>query len=331
MPRWKPKRVVLTVPQRRALLDHIAFALEPYERPLTSGKGPWSVLPSLPARLTAKSSTTAPRKTATVPKSLRGLALLPAELRGPYGRLPAVAVPAMQDKAALSVVRTADVDAVWQVGDSTRVLMTDGELPENGEQRNELSLIDLLEGHGVSWQAAVRGWTSGSSPGWVQGGPLGASCDVCTAPLIWFDWRRAGADIRRSSWLAGCPEHGPVHWPRSSIPPLVQSRRQLDSALWVRPWSTGTFSCYVFELHGLEPGAVYVGETSHPVARRLEQHASGEKAAKELRREGVAMGLQRPDLLPHLPPLPTRNASRAAEQWVAAVLTRRGTIVYGGH
>lgn len=155
-----------------------------------------------------------------------GVRLLKAELRGPYGRLPAVAVPALTNKRALAVARTADVDAVWQVASDVTILMADGEAPAgDDEDRSGPTLLELLKPHQASWPTAVKAWTTSSRPGWVQGGPLGIACDVCGAPLIWFDWRVAGADLRRSSWLVGCPGHGPSPRPRSSVPPLVQARR----------------------------------------------------------------------------------------------------------
>ncbi len=52
------------------------------------------------------------------------------ELRGRYGDVPAVAVPALTDRKARAVARTADVDAVWQVRDNAAVLMADGDLPQ---------------------------------------------------------------------------------------------------------------------------------------------------------------------------------------------------------
>ncbi len=201
-----------------------------------------------------------------------------------------MAVPALTDRKARAVARTADVDAVWQVRDNAAVLMADGDLPQGAAaQLSRSTLLDLLSHRPSSWMKAVTSWTTSRRPGWVQGGLLGASCQACQGGLIWFDWWVPGADRMRSSWLVGCPEHGPVPWSRAAVHPLVQTRRQLDGALWVRSVSPVEHHCYAFELRGLQSGAIYVGETAHTIERRLQQHQAGDNAAKELSKQGVTM------------------------------------------
>lgn len=333
MPKWKLKSVVLTVPQRLALQDYTptlvgAGGLRPL-KPTRSH--PWSVIPTRPVRLRSASGDVEASYRADVLKRLDGPEPMALELRGRHGNVPAVAVPALADRKARTVVRTADVDAVWQVRDDTAVLMADGNLPAEDGGPSRCTLVEFLSDRPPSWLEPVAAWTTSRRPGWVQGGLLGAACENCQTDLIWFDWRIAGADQKRSSWLVGCPEHGPVPWPRTTVHPLVQTRRQLDGALWVTPVAASDHHCYAFDLVGLQPGAVYVGETAHTLEHRLNQHRTGHNAAKELSKQGVTMGALREALLPDLPPLLTRSASRAAEQWVAAALSHRGLVVYGGH
>lgn len=331
MPGSRPRDVILTVPQRLALADFRPTLVDARgARPLEpTGAHSWSVIPVRPIRLPSASAEVTESYRAKVLKHLDGADPIAVELVRGRESVPAVAVPGLSDKKARAVARNAEVDVVWQVRDDTSFLMADGDPPAEGT--GKATLLDLLTGLPCSWTETVASWTTSDRPGWVQGGPLGVSCETCQVHLIWFDWWASEAASRRSSWLVGCPEHGPVPWSRSKVDPLVQTRRQLDSALWIDPAVEALHHCYVFEFRGLGPGAIYVGETALTIEKRLEQHRTGQNAAKELSKSGVTMGSASQSSLPHLPDLLTRSASRAAEQWVAAVLARHGLVVYGGH
>ena len=341
MARWKSKAAVLTMAQRLTLSQL---------RPGIVTRGGWSpverslaeiaVLPCRPIRLGDQPTSKTPGWPDRVEKQLAGQVTVPAALRGPRGSLPAVAVEGLRRTDAGAVARAADVDACWHSGDDgLAVTTTDTDrLPERDHEDTDAaaggsSLMCLLETGGLPEVVeSVVSWTTSARPGWRSGGYLGAACDICGASLQWFDWWHSSAAHMRSSWLLVCPAHGAVPWERRTAPPLIQTRRQLDSALWANQASeAATHDCYVFRLHGLEPDAVYVGETWHTPQERWAQHRDGIKAAKELSKKGVTIGDLELDLLPELPPLPSRSAARAAEQWCAAVLAHRGLVVYGGH
>lgn len=91
------------------------------------------------------------------------------------------------------------------------------------------------------------------------------------------------------------------------------------------------FSVYVLDVLGLGPDQVYVGETWYSPEDRRQQHLKGPRRGKVFKRPDVAVGALRPDLLPRLPRLIDREASRSAEALVASQLRRRGMTVHGGH
>ena len=330
------------MPQRLALCQ-----LRPWTRtrgkwsPLSEGAAPSevAVLPCRPVRLGYQHNLKTPGWPERVEEQLAGQVTAPAELRGPRGVLEATAVEGLHKRSAGDAARAADVDASWHSSKGLSVRTTDTDrLPARHEQDAEASgegasLLQLLETSGPSQAGeSVRAWTTASREGWRVGGDLAADCDVCGTPLLWFDWWHASAEHMRSSWLVACPEHGARPWERRTTPPLILSRRQLDSALWAgKPDTPPTHHCYVFDLHGLEPGAVYVGESWHSPQKRYRQHQDGENAASVLSKPGVSVGALRLELLPELPPLRSRSAARAAEQWCVAVLTHKGAVVHGGH
>jgi predicted GIY-YIG superfamily endonuclease len=92
------------------------------------------------------------------------------------------------------------------------------------------------------------------------------------------------------------------------------------------------FNVYVLEILGGQPNEVYVGETWHDPSHRRQQHIDDDKKKARVFRKGdKEVGRLRPDLLPTLPPLRTREEARAAEAHVKAVLIDLGFHVHGGH
>lgn len=82
---------------------------------------------------------------------------------------------------------------------------------------------------------------------------------------------------------------------------------------------------------GLGPTEVYVGQSWHKPEKRREQHAAGVRRGKVFKRPGVEVGSLRPDLVPPLPPLLTKEDALKAERKLAAALRRQGFKVHGGH
>lgn len=73
--------------------------------------------------------------------------------------------------------------------------------------------------------------------------------------------------------------------------------------------------------------ALYVGETSLTPEKRFENHKTGHKASKWVRKYGVHL---LPSLYNHLIPLQTEEAKRL-EYEIAEALKKEGIPVYGGH
>ena len=84
---------------------------------------------------------------------------------------------------------------------------------------------------------------------------------------------------------------------------------------------------YVIELD--DPMIVYVGETGLPIKKRFDNHLTGYKSSKHVRK-AISPRL-RPDLYEHLPTYATSNESRIAEAKLAAKLKKQGFTVFGGH
>jgi predicted GIY-YIG superfamily endonuclease len=73
--------------------------------------------------------------------------------------------------------------------------------------------------------------------------------------------------------------------------------------------------------------AYYVGMTGLTPEERFENHKSGVKAARVVKKCGVRLV---PKLYAHLNPMPYVKA-KAMEGFLADSLRKRGFIVYGGH
>ena len=71
----------------------------------------------------------------------------------------------------------------------------------------------------------------------------------------------------------------------------------------------------------------YVGMTGLTPERRFENHKSGIRAARVVRRYGERLV---PRLYQHLNPMPYARA-KAMEGYLADSLRKRGFVVYGGH
>ncbi len=79
---------------------------------------------------------------------------------------------------------------------------------------------------------------------------------------------------------------------------------------------------------GIEDGnALYVGQTSLKPERRFEQHKSGYKASRYVKKYGAQL---LPRLYSHLIPLQRDEAERL-EYKIAEALKKEGIPVYGGH
>lgn len=79
---------------------------------------------------------------------------------------------------------------------------------------------------------------------------------------------------------------------------------------------------------GIEDGnALYVGETSLKPEKRFEQHKSGYKSSRWVRKYGTRL---LPNLYSHLIPLQREEAERL-EHEIAEALKKEGIPVYGGH
>jgi predicted GIY-YIG superfamily endonuclease len=91
-----------------------------------------------------------------------------------------------------------------------------------------------------------------------------------------------------------------------------------------------TYNVYVIELddslrEGEKP-AVYVGETSRTPEERFEQHKSGYKSSKWVRRYAVRL---RPRLYRSYNPISTRDEAKALEKRLGKKLESRGYTVFG--
>jgi hypothetical protein len=91
------------------------------------------------------------------------------------------------------------------------------------------------------------------------------------------------------------------------------------------------FVVYVIDVEGGPSDEVYVGQTWHSGERRRREHIDGVRRGQVFKRKGREVGQLRPDLLPALEPLTSRELAVAAEAYVAAVLRAQGYTVHGGH
>jgi predicted GIY-YIG superfamily endonuclease len=93
---------------------------------------------------------------------------------------------------------------------------------------------------------------------------------------------------------------------------------------------TGHHSVYVVYLrnpNGDGKAGYYVGMTGLSPERRFQNHKTGVKAAKVVRKYGERLV---PKLYAHLNPMPYKKA-QWMEATLAASLRKRGFIVFGGH
>ena len=258
----------------------------------------------------------------------------------PDGTVPAAAISGLAPRGVRSLLRRADIDCAWHAaGGRVSLIYREGGSVEAAGHADDpsalsegASLRDIVQRISPGAPAPDVPWTSASEVGWVPGGSLGVACEKCPKPLLWCDWWHLKAMRSRNTWYAYCPVHGgPVGRMRSrGLVYLVDARRQLDSATWVRP-SGGARECYVFEVDGLGAQDVYVGETTRSVASRFAQHGRGHLAARILKRAGASPGELRPDLIGDLPQLVSKYQALAAEQWVATRLRYLDYTVHGGH
>lgn len=174
----------------------------------------------------------------------------------------------------------------------------------------------------------VTRWTSINRPGWTLGGDLAITCPHCDGRLRWFDWWHSDAVSRRNTYVIACATHGVVN---KSLPPsrreLINARRVLDSRLWAAKKMDSSKHIYAFDVLGLGPKSVYVGQTGKTVDERMEEHRAGVRPVHVIKKGGEVGPLRRD--LPHLPALPTIRTALAAERWVAAHYEYRGFTVYG--
>jgi len=84
---------------------------------------------------------------------------------------------------------------------------------------------------------------------------------------------------------------------------------------------------YAIELD--DPDIVYVGQTGKPLKERFQEHVSGYKSSRHVRK--AKKPKLRPDLYSHYPEYVTVKESEAAEKRLARELKKKGFTVYGGH
>lgn len=89
------------------------------------------------------------------------------------------------------------------------------------------------------------------------------------------------------------------------------------------------FSVYVIEVLGGDDKKVYVGQSRHAPSVRRQKHVEGPDRGRIFARSGRGVGPLRPELLPRLGPLTTREAARAAEEDVKTLLRGQGYTVHG--
>jgi GIY-YIG catalytic domain len=73
---------------------------------------------------------------------------------------------------------------------------------------------------------------------------------------------------------------------------------------------------------------VYVGQSARPPRERFEQHKSGHRASRVVRKHGKWLRWR---LFDRYNPLPSRQAAEDAERELASRLRAKGYTVYGGH
>lgn len=142
--------------------------------------------------------------------------------------------------------------------------------------------------------------------------------------------------VIRTTCHSPAPDHSPgILTPDRHLEFQHRGRHLSDHDAYVvdvvLPSAPHSWSVYVLEVVGLGPKDVYVGQTWHDPEERRRQHATGIRVAKVFKRAGVSVGRLRPDLLPALPSLTTKELALAAEGQVAQALTAQGYAVYGGH
>jgi hypothetical protein len=74
--------------------------------------------------------------------------------------------------------------------------------------------------------------------------------------------------------------------------------------------------------------SVYVGQSVHPPRERFEQHKSGYRASRVVKKHGRWLRWR---LFEKVNPLPSRKAAEDAERELARRLRTKGYTVYGGH
>lgn len=261
------------------------------------------------------------------------------EVRWAYDSVPAVALVGLSVGDIRKLLNQLGLDAAWYCDGTGCRLITRGPEPARDPRDDDAAAaggmlrdVVLASTSGTDARSPVPAWTTAKRRGWVSGGVLGLACESCAAGLLWCDWWHVDAERMRNSWFVYCPKHGgPVRkYTGRDLLPVIQARRQLDSALCAGSGAGHRF-CYVFAVKGLGPNVYYVGESTYEPPVRWAQHRDGVRPAKVLKRPGAAIGPLRPSLLPELPPLMGKEQGLAAEQWVATLLRHRGYVVHGGH
>ena len=114
------------------------------------------------------------------------------------------------------------------------------------------------------------------------------------------------------------------------LPALTQSSWLSDHDAYVVEFALPhRFSVYVIEVLGGHDKEVYVGQSWHAPSVRRQKHVDGPDRGRIFARPGRSVGPLRPELLPRLGPLMTREAARAAEEDVKTLLRGQGYTVHG--
>lgn len=267
----------------------------------------------------------------------------PAQIRFSSGEtLTALAIADVARRRTRKIARKLGVDYLWLVKDGHAALrLTEAKTAvpegtttdEQAGSRGESLRAVIKESVGdVEWLASLPRWTTAARPGWVKGGRLQLPCEDCDRELEWADWWNADAVRMKKNAFVYCPHHGgPVTKHRGQpLHTFIHARQQLDGAVWAQGSGAKRFNVYAFELLGLGPDEMYVGQTTKTQEERWEEHkALGKTAAKILRSGKAQIGPLRECRLPELPPLHSSQAAYAAEHWTSLWLILQGVDVHG--
>ena len=177
--------------------------------------------------------------------------------------------------------------------------------------------------------------------GWVHDDGIGAPCPNCGEPLELFGCELESKDRNPYRAMAFvCVAEELLLWPHQVGEGVRASAKARRRYLQARADADGqgrvdrTHWAYCIEL---DDGAgerssdhpwVYVGQTATTPEERFEQHRSGYKASKHVRRHGVRL---RPDLYGDQPVLRTKAEAESYEAWLALSMRANGWPVLGGH